>query len=64
MTHMSVMSLQAHLLSDELLYHEKVHSTKDVSRIHIVPWQSCAPFMFNYEAMSLFFNIMLHKKYQ
>ena len=42
------MNFQARLLIDELLTHDKIYSAQEEisSGIHIVPWQSCIPFMF------------------
>ena len=42
------MNFQAHLLTDELLNHDKIYTADEeiLSRIHIVPWQSFTPFMF------------------
>ena len=42
------MNFQAHLLTDEQSNHDKIYTAQEdiLPGIHIVPWQSCIPFMF------------------
>ena len=63
------MNFQAHLLTDEQSNHDKIYTAQEeiLLGIHIVPRQSCIPFMLRdnwpipYRKVIVFFDRMLHK---